>query len=59
MISNAAHLSSWLGETVSLPVDEDLYLSELQKRIATSADKKEVTVQSGEVDMSGTFNSKG
>ena len=58
-ISNAAHLSSWLGKTIELPIDEDLYLAELQKRIATSVDKKEVAAQSGEIDMSGTFNAKG
>ena len=31
-ISNAMHLSSWLGKTVSVPVDEDLFLSELNKK---------------------------
>ncbi len=31
-LSNAIHLSSWLSETVELPVDEDLFLSELNKR---------------------------
>jgi len=31
-ISNAIHLSSWLGKTVELPLDEDLYLAELQKK---------------------------
>jgi len=31
-ISNAIHLSSWLGKTVELPLDEDLFLSELKKR---------------------------
>ena len=33
-LANAALLSSWLGEEVSYPVDEDLYLEELNKRIA-------------------------
>jgi len=32
MISNAIHLSSWLGKTVELPLDEDLFLAELEKR---------------------------
>lgn len=36
MLSNAMHLSSWLGEKVSLPVDEDLFLAELDKRRAVS-----------------------
>jgi len=31
-ISNAMHLSSWLGKTVELPLDEDLFLAELEKR---------------------------
>jgi len=32
-LSNAIHLSSWLGKTVSLPIDEDLFYEELQKKI--------------------------
>ncbi len=32
-ISNAMHLSSWLGKTIKLPLDEDLYYTELQRRI--------------------------
>lgn len=32
-ISNAIHLSGWTGETVKLPIDEDKYISELEKRI--------------------------
>ncbi len=35
-LSNAMHLSSWLDKTVELPFDEDLYLEELNKRVATS-----------------------
>ena len=31
-ISNAIHLSSWLGKTVELPLDEDLFLEELEKK---------------------------
>ncbi len=33
-LANAALLSSWLGKEVENPVDEDLYLTELNKRIA-------------------------
>lgn len=40
MLSNAMHLSSWLGHEVELPVDEDLYLDELNKRRATSGKKE-------------------
>ena len=32
MLSNAMHLSSWLGKTIPLPLDEALFLSELRKR---------------------------
>lgn len=32
-LSNGMHLSSWLNKEVSLPVDEDLFYAELQKRI--------------------------
>ena len=35
-LANAAYLSDWLGRPVELPLDEDLYYSELQKRIQTS-----------------------
>lgn len=38
-LSNAMHLSSWLGKTVTLPVDEDLFYKELMKRVATSRRK--------------------
>ena len=33
-LANAILLSSWLGKEVELPVDEDLYLEELNKKIA-------------------------
>ncbi len=32
-LANAALLSSWLGEEVDCPVDEDIYLAELNRRI--------------------------
>lgn len=32
-LANAIHLSSWLGKEVELPVDEDVYLAELNKKI--------------------------
>lgn len=35
-LSNAMHLSSWLNETVTLPLDADKFLEELNKRRATS-----------------------
>ncbi|AEF80731.1 Gfo/Idh/MocA family protein [Leadbettera azotonutricia] len=33
-LSNAMHLSSWLDKTIALPIDEDLFLEELNKRRA-------------------------
>ncbi|WP_077325441.1 Gfo/Idh/MocA family protein [Virgibacillus siamensis] len=32
-LANAIHLSSWLGKEVELPIDEEIYLSELNKKI--------------------------
>ncbi len=55
-ISNAAHLSSWLGKAVELPVDEDVYFAELQKKIAASTGEKKV-VKSVSADLSGTYGS--
>ena len=52
MISNAMDLSSWLGKAVSLPIDEDLFLAELQKRIAGSRRKD---VHAVFADVGGTF----
>lgn len=53
-IANAAYLSSWLGKTIELPLDEDLYLEELNKRRATSKAKTNVT-ESVKSDMSSTY----
>ena len=44
-ISNAMHLSSWLGKTVEIPFDEDLFYDELMKRVAGTV-----------ADLSGTYN---
>ena len=54
MISNAAFLSSWLGEKVSLPVDEDRFYELLQEKIANSTFVKEVKEVVNE-DMSSTY----
>ena len=40
-LSNAMHLSSWLGHAVDVPFDEQLFLDELNKRRATSRLKTE------------------
>ncbi len=54
-ISNAAHLSSWLGKEIELPVDEDVYYAELQKKIAAGNANKENVVENIQSDMSNTF----
>ena len=51
-LMNAMYLSTWLQETVSLPVDEDVYLAELNKRIAASRVK---TGTARVLDTSGTY----
>lgn len=53
-ISNAMHLSSWLGRPVDLPLDEDLFLTELNKRRATSQHKD---VQAVHFDTEGSYGS--
>lgn len=54
-ISNAAHLSSWTGKAVTLPVDEDAFFAALQEKIAKgNADKKTVT-ETVQGDMSSTY----
>ena len=53
-ISNAAFLSSWLDKTIELPIDEDLYYSELKKRIETSKAKTNISEKVNE-DMSSTY----
>ena len=35
-LANAMHLSSWLGRAVEMPMDDELFWEELQKRIAIS-----------------------
>ena len=54
MISNAAHLSSWTNETVTLPVDEDKFYALLTEKAARSTKKDKVASAVNE-DMSSTF----
>ncbi len=54
-ISNAAHLSAWLGKEIELPVDEDVYYAELQKKIAAGKAEKDNVVATVQSDMSSTF----
>ncbi|MDR1628796.1 MAG: Gfo/Idh/MocA family oxidoreductase [Oscillospiraceae bacterium] len=53
-ISNAAHLSSWLDRAVTLPLDEELFLSELNKKIAGSKEKA-AAAPAKAADLSGTY----
>jgi hypothetical protein len=42
-ISNAMHLSSWLGKEISMDeLDSELFYNELMKRVSASNTKKEV-----------------
>ena len=43
-LSNAIHLSSWLGETVTLPIDEKKFLNLLNERRAHSRLKEDTDV---------------
>ncbi len=42
-LANAMHLSSWLEREVTLPIDDELFWNELQKRIAVSVPRSEPT----------------
>lgn len=55
-LSNAMHLSSWLGKEVAIPFDEDLFLEELNKRRATS--KAKTKVQEVTFDTKGSYGTK-
>ena len=52
-ISNAMHLSAWLGRPVELPIDDELYYSELMKRVKTSRRKE--TVNTAVENTEGTY----
>ena len=50
MLSNAMHLSSWLGHEVELPIDEELFRTLLFERRKTSRRKEDADI---------TFNTEG
>lgn len=56
-LSNAMHLSSWLGREVKLPLDEALFYSELMKRVAGS--KKKANVKEAVADTAATYGGNG
>lgn len=51
-LSNAMHLSSWLDRTIEIPFDEELFLTELNKKRATSKKKEDTGVV---FDTTGTY----
>lgn len=55
-LSNAMHLSAFLNQEISLPFDEELYYSELMKRVATSRRKTETKAVLA--DTRGTYGSR-
>ncbi len=56
MLSNAMHLSAWLGKEISLPFDEDLFYNELMKRVKTSRRKENIDAVIA--DTTGTYGNK-
>lgn len=54
-LSNAMHLSSWLGHPVELPIDEELFLEELNQRRKHS--KKKEGVSGVTFNTEGTYGS--
>lgn len=54
MLSNAMHLSDWLGHAVTLPIDEQLYLTLLNERRAASRLKEEKDIV---MDTSNSYGS--
>ena len=55
-LSNAMHLSSWTDQTVSLPIDEELFLEKLNEHRKASKVKTEVTEAT--FDTSDSYGSK-
>ncbi len=56
MLSNAMHLSGFLGREVTMPIDEDLFYAELKKRIASSRRKETGPAGNVVADLSNTYN---
>lgn len=52
-LMDAMELSGWLGREVTLPIDDDLYVSELQKRIETGRPLRNTAGVT--LDASGSF----
>lgn len=55
-LSNAMHLSSWLGRPVQIPFDEDLFLEKLNELRSSSKEKTDVTETT--FDTEGSYGSR-
>ena len=55
-LSNAMHLSAFLGREVTPPIDEDLYYEELMKRVAVSRHKAFDPSKAIVADLSNTYS---
>jgi len=55
-LMDAMQLSGWLGKSISLPIDDDLYVEELNKRIENS--KVQKVVEEQVFNTEGTYGSK-
>ena len=56
MLSNAMHLSAFLNQEVTMPIDEDRFYEELKKRIAGSRHKEYDPSQAVVADLSKTYS---
>ncbi|MBR5739301.1 MAG: Gfo/Idh/MocA family oxidoreductase, partial [Lachnospiraceae bacterium] len=56
-LSNAMHLSAFLGRPVEIPFDDDLYYEELMKRVKTS--RRKTTVREVTAEVGGSFKGTG
>ncbi len=56
-LSNAMHLSSWLGRAITLPLDEELFYRELMKRVKTS--RRKAPGKTVFADTSGSYSGNG
>ncbi len=55
-LSNAMHLSSWLGRPVQIPFDEELFLEKLNELRSSSKEKTDVTETT--FDTEGSYGSR-
>ena len=58
-LSNAMHLSAFLGREVTLPLDDETYYQELMRRAAASRYKKKTAAAPVFADVRGTYGGNG